>query len=337
MQIFFKQRSAMLQCGALSAMAFVSVMSGASAQSSTPADTTKLVIGEGSSGISQVPIYVAEQEGFFKKAGLDVEGQKLNGGTGAAMAAFANNSVNILNLSAPELIQYTGNKVVSGKAFAEVSDQTNDVLAAKGIKDIHEIKGKTVGVSALNAGDYIYLVATMRQYGISPNDVTFITSGNPINRVAAIAAGTIQFTAATNSIRDEEAKAGTVLIKSGDNPVQFPINTFIASDDLIKNHKPLLKTFVKVMQDTVAWMHANPAGAAADCVKATGATQDVCAAGIAFNFDRSQSSPYTWSSTFAVNVEGIKSALAVMAVLDPTTVGLTVDDVVDTSIAGTTP
>ena len=48
-------------------------------------------------------------------------------------------------------------------------------------------------------------------------------------------------------------------------------------------------------------------------------------------------SKYTWSPTFAVNVEGVKSALAVMAVIEPETKGLTVDDIADTSIAGTTP
>ena len=321
----------------LSIIVFASAIAGALAQSSTPVDNTKIIIGEGSSGVSQIPLYVAEQEGFFKKAGIEVEGQKLNGGTAAAMAAFANGSINILNLSIPELIQFTGNKVVSGKAFAEVSDMTNDVIAAKGITSIKEIKGKTVGVSALNAGDYIYLLATMQQNGMSANDVTWIQSGNPINRVAALSKGVIQFTAATNALRDESAKAGVILIKSGDNPVQFPLNTFIASNDFIKNHTPLLKTFIRVLQETVVWMKANPDAAAADCAKALGATLDVCKSAISFNFDRTQSSPYTWSSTFAMNVKGVESALAVMATIDPKTVGLKVEDVVDTSIAGTTP
>jgi ABC-type nitrate/sulfonate/bicarbonate transport system substrate-binding protein len=308
-----------------------------SPQDSTKSDTTKLIIGEGSSGVGHNPLYIAEIEGFFKKAGLDVEGQILNGGTGAAMAAYANRSINILNLSAPEVIQYTGNKVIQGKAFAELNDGTNDVISAKGITDIKQIKGKAVGVSAMNSGDYILLVSMMQQAGLSPNDVTFITSGNPLNRLAAMDKGAVQLIVQPTMTRDDSARVGNVLVKSADNQLQFPTGLLISSDDFIKAHRPLLQKFVTVLQETIAWMQAHPAEAAADCAKAIGASLDVCTSGNAFNFDRSLSSKYTWSKTLAVNVAGVKTALAAMATMDPKTAGLTVDDVVDTSMTGTTP
>ena len=82
---------------------------------------------------------------------------------------------------------------------------------------------------------------------------------------------------------------------------------------------------------------ANPADAVAACVKTLGATAEACTSSIKLSFDKSISSKFTWSSTYAVNVEGIKSALAVMAMVDPDTKNLTIDDMVDTSIGGTTP
>jgi ABC-type nitrate/sulfonate/bicarbonate transport system substrate-binding protein len=306
-------------------------------QSPGPADATPIVIGLGSPGTAQIPLYIALREGFFKKAGLDVESQALSGGTPSAMASFASGAVNILSLSAPELIQYVAKKVINGKAFGEIVDQSYDIVSSRAITRIEDIKGKTIGISSPNSGDQIYFLALMQHYGISPNDVTFITSGNPLTRIAALAAGSIDVTAATNVQRDQATKAGTILLKSGDSPVQFPTNVFIANRDLLDNHKPLLKKFLSVLSETMVWMRANPAAAAADCAATLGATVDVCTTLNALNFDQSVQSKFTWSSTLAVSVEGMKSALAVMAAIDPDAKNLTVDDVADTSIAGTTP
>ena len=216
-------------------------------------------------------------------------------------------------------------------------DQSYDVVVAKGITSIPEIKGKTIGIVAPNSADYVFLVATLQNYGVSTKDVTFIASGNPLNRLAALDKGVIQATAATNAQRADVAKVGNILLKSGDNPVGFPQVMFIANNDLLNNHKPLLKAFVGVMQQATEWMKANPAEAAAVCAKVLKSTVEVCGPSIALNFDRSVSSKFTWSSTYAVNVDGVKSALAVLATLDPTAQALTIDDVADTTIAGTSP
>jgi ABC-type nitrate/sulfonate/bicarbonate transport system substrate-binding protein len=177
----------------------------------------------------------------------------------------------------------------------------------------------------------------MQYYGISTKDVTFITSGNPISRLAALNNGSIQVTASTNYQRDQSLQVGNVLLKAEDSPVKYPTQVLVATDDLVKNHKPLLKKFLAAMSEATAWMRANQAAAAADCAKLTGATVEACASAIAFQLNPAVNSPYTWSSTLAVNVDGVKSALAVMAMVDPATKNVTVDDIVDTSIAGTTP
>ena len=310
---------------------------GARAQSGAAPDTTKLIIGSGSSSIADVPLYVALAKGFFKTAGLDVERQVINGGSPASMAAFSSGAINIINIGGPELIQYTANKVISGKAFAENNERSFDVVTSRDITKIEDLKGKVLGVSALNSGEYFFLIAVLQHYGLSARDVTFLASGNPINRLAALSKGAIQGTVSANSLRTDAAKIGTVLIKSNDNPVGFPTNMFFASMDLITHHKPLLKTFTATLGETVSWMKTNRAEAAQICAKELNATLDSCVAGIDFLFDKTQSSTFVWSSTFAVNVEEITSALALMASVDPSTKGLSVDDVVDSSVAGTAP
>ena len=212
-----------------------------------------------------------------------------------------------------------------------------DVVVTKDVKSIQDLKGKTIGVSAPNAADYIYMVAILEHYGMSRNDVTFISVGTPVNRLAALSQGAVQAIVQGNTLRSESEKSGILLLKSNDSPVQFPNNMFVASDDLVKNHKPLLKKFVAVLHDTLDWMKANPDATVAICAKRIGSTPEACAGTIKIISDKSIASKYTWSSTFGINVDGVKSALAVMALVEPETRNLTVDDVADTSIAGTTP
>ena len=235
---------------ALAALLVAAACGEAWSQSSEGADNTKIVIGQSASGPAEIPLYVALDQGFFKKAGLDVTSQHLSGGTPSNMAAFANGAVNILLSSAPELIEYTGKKVLSGKAFGELIDHQYDLVVTKDIKTIQDIKGNAVGVSAINAADYIYIVAVLEHYGISRNDVTFINSGTPVNRLSALSTGVVQLIAEGNPVRDESLKSGN---PSFLNPttarIQFPNNMFIASDS-----HPITnlcsKKFVGVMHDT---------------------------------------------------------------------------------------
>jgi NitT/TauT family transport system substrate-binding protein len=311
--------------------------SGSSGSSGDSAGIPKITIGLISPGTSQTPLFVALQEGFFKKAGLDVTAQNLSGGTPSAIAAFATGSVNMLAAGSTEFIEYTSKKVISGKMFAELADQNYDIVVSKEITSIQQLKDKTIGISSLNGADQIYLEAVLAKNGMSDKDVTFITSGSSTNRLTALSTGSIQGIAVSNANRDTSNKTGTILLKSGDSPVQVPSSMLFASDDLITKHKALLTKFVAALSEASMWLRANVAAAAADCAKGSGDKVETCASAIAINIDPSVSSKFTWSSTCAINTAGVKSALAVMATFAPETKNLTVADVVDTSIAGTAP
>ena len=72
----------------LAALLATSISNVAWSQSSGGADTTKIVIGQSSSGPAQIPLYIALDQDFFRKAGLDVSSQTLSGGSTSAAAAF---------------------------------------------------------------------------------------------------------------------------------------------------------------------------------------------------------------------------------------------------------
>jgi NitT/TauT family transport system substrate-binding protein len=318
-------------------MLLAGMSNGARSQADQPSDNTKIIVGQIALSPSHLAFFVALEKDMFRKAGLDVTAQHLSGGTPAAMASFMSGAVNILVGGATEFVEYSGRKIITGKIFAENADQTYDIVSSKDITSLEQLKGKTIAISGLNGSDQIYINAVLAKNGISNKDITFLTTGGQLNRITAMASGAVSAIAVSNATRDASAKIGNLLLKSGDSPVHLPSSMMLASDDLIKNHKLLLKTFLSVLGEATLWMRENQSEAAATCAKSIQAKIEDCKAWVSIYFDPAVSSKYTWSKTLAVNTEGVESAIAMMAELVPETRALKLDDIVDTSIAGTAP
>jgi NitT/TauT family transport system substrate-binding protein len=292
-----------------------------------------ITLGELSCSTSHTPIYVALREGFFANAGLRVSIQQLSGGTPAAMAAFSDGAVDIMLASANEFIEYSAKKVVSGKLFGELVDASYDLVSASSIRSIARLKGKVIAISGPNGADQIYLEALLPHYGLSARDVTFLATGSPGNRLTALAAGSVQATAVGFGSRALSTKVGTILLAANESPVGIPGDLFFAHDTLIANHRDELKRFLGALVAATAWIREHPVAAARDCTHGTGLSDEVCNGGLATLTDPKISGKYTWSSTFAINRDGIIAALQIEATHLPEARTLTPERLVDSSIA----
>jgi ABC-type nitrate/sulfonate/bicarbonate transport system substrate-binding protein len=316
------------------------VLAAACSSSDRPAEATKgsvqIIFGEISAAPSHTPLYVAISEGFFTKAGLNVTIQTLTGGTPSAMAAMATDSVNMMMAGAPEFIEYSAKKVIHGKIIAQLQDSTFDIVAATGITNLEQLKGKIVGISGLNGGDQIYIEAVLRHHGMSPSDVSFLTSGNAANRLTALSSNAVQAIAVSNSTRETSAKIGTVLLKSSDSVVKIPSSTIFASDDLITNHKATLQAFIGALVEATKWTKANHEAAAVYCAQSSGASQEACLSAFNTLSDPAKAGRYTWSSTYAIDTTAMAEALSIEVGHTAEAGGLKLEDVIDTAITGTT-
>lgn len=318
------------------ALAACSGGGGSASDSTGSGGTTSIKFGDLSPNSSLTPFYVAVYNGFFKKAGLDVTIQKFQGGGSSSTAALATGAVQVASGGSTNFIGNMARKVIGGKLIGETADSQYDVIASKDITDVSQLKGKNIGVSGANSADNIFLRAVLAHYGITDKDVTYITAGPPAARMTALSAGSIQATANISSFRQAELQVGNVLIKAENSPVSVPNVVFWADSSYIKSNPAVLKNFVKTVAQAAAWTldPANLQGAISACEKGSGSTAEQCQETITTN---KSSGPYTWSKTFALNTKGIQSALSAAALSIPEAKSLKLADVIDTSIAGTTP
>jgi NitT/TauT family transport system substrate-binding protein len=166
-----------------------------------------------------VPYEVARAGGHFGNAGLDVELVYTRGGN-AAMQALVGGAVDYAATSLDVALQAYGHGA-DIRRFATTGRLPLFALAtapkrAAEIKDIADLKGRTVGVSALGNADHALLLNLLRGAGVAATQVQFATLGPNLLealRQGQVDAGLVQEPALTLV----EKAGGRVLVNAMNN------------------------------------------------------------------------------------------------------------------------
>jgi NitT/TauT family transport system substrate-binding protein len=124
--------------------------------------------------------YVAQEQGFFRKRGFEVDLQLTNNSANVP-AALVSNSVQVGGTTIPTIIQAidAGLDLVLFAAGG-VFPLEGDALVARPGSNIQkpaDLKGKTVGVPGIGALLHFMLVRYLKQNGVDPADVRFVEIG----------------------------------------------------------------------------------------------------------------------------------------------------------------
>jgi len=131
-----------------------------------------------------VAAFVAKDQGFFAKRGLDVTLQLVPVGSTIA-AAMAGNTIQVGTLTPPAfLLAYEGGipvQIVSGATFQSKANITTGVAAREGsnIKAPADFRGRRVGVPGLNGVNHVTFMKWLQQNGVDHKQVTFVEAFFP--------------------------------------------------------------------------------------------------------------------------------------------------------------
>lgn len=332
-QTLMATTTVLIAVGVTGALAGCGGSSGSTAKSGSSGVTT-IKLGTLSPSANQAPIYVAQNLGLYKKAGIKVDVTNFTGGGANSSAALASGAVDVAVGGPGSFLGSMAKKAIHGKIFSQLIGQQFDLVVSKGISSVDDLKGKTIGVSGINSNDDIFMEALLQHEGLLKGDYTVVTAGNPTNRYAALSSGKIQATVETDSQRAVSAKTGTVLVKSEDSAVRMPGQVFYASDNYLSDNKPALKKFVQATAQAAAWAKKpeNLAAATKACMSGTSATKEICESAIKFMYGDKAAKNGDWTSTFALSKAGMTSAIQTTGLLVPQAKDLKYADVVSSEI-----
>lgn len=186
--------------------------------------------------------YVAQARGFFKDEGLEVEFIQINPRLGAM--AVLNGDV---TFTTSFVSTFRG--VVQGLPMKTVL-----VLLKKGvyhlmvrpeiIKDPQELRGKKLGVTAVNGGDHIIGRELLRMAGVDPTQVQAIAVGDPSLRLQAAISGAVQAVSVPPPYDLILEQKGLKAI-AGPPEIGVPSSGLFASDRLIKENPLILRRTIR--------------------------------------------------------------------------------------------
>jgi NitT/TauT family transport system substrate-binding protein len=157
---------------------------------------------------SNAPVLAADDGGYFKKHGLDGK-PLIMSGSSTALAAMLSGDVGFINVAGSGLI----NAYLGGRDAVMIAGLVNfapyDLIVAKGINSIEELKGKKVGIARFGGSADFLARYGLEKHGVKPGkDVTILQTGGNAERLAAVAQGGIQATLLEQGFAYQAKKAG---------------------------------------------------------------------------------------------------------------------------------
>ncbi len=149
---------------------------------------TKIVAGMVAHGPPQWPQYIAEEFGWLKQDGIDLELVTVGGGGAQQVAA---GSLNIAHSGYPDFARAALQGAPLKIVLSDFVGSPYAVFAKPAIKKIADLKGKLISIGGPNDITLIYIKPFLASAGLKTSDVDFIYAKAAGDRFAALAAGAV--------------------------------------------------------------------------------------------------------------------------------------------------
>jgi NitT/TauT family transport system substrate-binding protein len=156
----------------------------------TPIKPIKMTIAYSAYSAVVAPLWLATDEGIFKKHGLDVELIYLEGGS-KSVQGLLSNEVQIALSSADAFV----NSHLKGTDVIAVADCFEryffQIYAKPGINSVADLKGKVVAASGAGASSEAAAKAALKQAGLKDSDFKMAYIGSTSARLAGLEQGAV--------------------------------------------------------------------------------------------------------------------------------------------------
>lgn len=206
-------------------------------------------------GLYELPTEITLRKGFYKEEGLEV--RKVAIRTGLHVAALLAGELDYSTVTGIIL-----SATLQGMPFRTVMgwfDRPLHILVARpNIKKISDLKGKRIAVSSFGSIPHVMLKEALAQNGMNPDrDVIVLAVGGSSDRLAALAAGTVDATPLDVAYIQRTEKLGfTNLLYLGD-VVNLRLGGFAVTTDKMQRNPGQILRVVRATLKGVRFLKNN--------------------------------------------------------------------------------
>jgi len=272
--------------------------------------------------------YIAKEQQFFKKYGVDAELIYIPSSTTTISAVVAG-SVAVGNISGGA----TANAAVGGASVVAVGCFINtlpyELIVQESIRLAQQLKGKSVGISRVGSSSDVAARVLLKELKLEPDkDVAILQVGGSTERAAAFRTGRIAaFPSPPGTIHLAQGMPHRVLISTADFPKGFPFPYVCptTSKAYLKNNRDTLKRLLMALIEATHFYKTRKEESKKIFAKYSRQNNE------AYLESAYQSSNKLFEQIPLVNREGMEMQLK-EALARKTSSSLKVDDIVDDSL-----
>jgi ABC-type nitrate/sulfonate/bicarbonate transport system substrate-binding protein len=217
---------------------------------------TKVLIAHGAISNNVEPLWIAKEQGIFRKYGIDAELIFII--AGRAMQAMLAGQVPVGFVGGTHVV----NANTGGGDFAMILGLENRLdylfLAKSTIKSAGDLKGKKVAIGTPAGSASLATYVALDHLGLVPrrDNIVLLGVGGVPERMAALRSGSVDATSLSPEIGQQVVGEGYhVMVDLGKENVQFQSSGLVVSRDLIKSNRDLIENIAKATVEGVAFIH----------------------------------------------------------------------------------
>jgi len=231
-------------CKGIQILSFILLTSVFIFSSAAAQELKRVRFGYPSLGFRQGHIWVAKDEGLFKKYGLDVDPIFLRGGQ-LAIQALAAGDPPIMSIGQVVQANLAGFDLA---LIAGVESHYDSTIFGRGsVTRLEHLKGKRLGISGYGAATHFAALIVAKHLNLDPNkDLTLVPGGPDAERIAALSSGKIDASVFNSSTVPIAKRMGfTELVYLPDLGVEVQGNGMATTRGYIKSSRDIVKAALK--------------------------------------------------------------------------------------------
>jgi NitT/TauT family transport system substrate-binding protein len=228
---------------------FVYVFLSSSVFGMTAGAQNRLMLGYSSLSSNQTPIWVAKEEGFYKRFGIDADLILIEGSTRGAQALISGDL---------PMIGMAGQAIISARArgsdlvaVAGVVNKMNYIfVGGHNVKRPEDLKGKRIGIAQIGTASYHGVVLALKQWQLDSrrDRITILQVGTQAARVASLNSGGSDAIIVNPGLNAAMKQRGyNIIADFSELPIAYPLQLMATRDRMLKNDPDLSERLIKAL------------------------------------------------------------------------------------------
>jgi ABC-type nitrate/sulfonate/bicarbonate transport system substrate-binding protein len=213
--------------------------------------------------VSMAPMWIANENGLFKKYGTDVRLVFIGSGPLGTTAVLAGEvDIGIIGGFAPIRAVLSGakNLVIIGQSKTYM---VGAIVGKKEIASVQDLKGKRLGIDRIGSNPDMYTQASLARYQIDPlRDLSYIQMGSTSQGIPALKSGAIDaFTTSSPYDLFAQRLGYKVILDITELKIPFAATVLISTRSTVARKQAEIAKFMRAYAEAVHYYLTNPEGA----------------------------------------------------------------------------